>query len=389
MKIKTFGFEKSGRSEVLKAALTEFGDAAGTCSFVAVHYRANSLVPTELSGVAGAVHCATSCNGVMSDDGLSDIGVFAISDPDGDYGTACSEISGDTFEAARRVTAEAISRAGRDGEAPDLIWISITPGTEEDAILGIEDVVGKGVPIIGGSAADDTVTGDWAVSDGKEMYQSGLVVSVLFCSTPLHFAYQNGYEPTPNTGVVTRSEGRRLIEIDNKSAGEVYAEWNRNSVPSAIDAEPVNILSEATLWPLGRQIGSLGEVPYYLLVHPCGANPDGSIDLFAEVGEGETLTQMTGDKTALAARAGRVAEFTLKSGDMAQSDVAGALMVYCGGCMLAVQDKLDDVYSGVNTALDHKPFLGVFTFGEQGSVHGAGNRHGNLMISCIAFSRGE
>ena len=53
--------------------------------------------------------------------------------------------------------------------------------------------------------------------------------------------------------------------------------------------------------------------------------------------------------------------------------------------MLSVQDQLDEVVSGVNLELDRAPFLGAFTFGEQGNLIRGGNRHGNLMISCIIF----
>jgi len=61
-------------------------------------------------------------------------------------------------------------------------------------------------------------------------------------------------------------------------------------------------------------------------------------------------------------------------------------MVYCGRCMLAVQDHMDEVVHGVVQAIPDTPFLGVFTFGEQGMVMDSDNRHGNLMISCILFS---
>ena len=62
-------------------------------------------------------------------------------------------------------------------------------------------------------------------------------------------------------------------------------------------------------------------------------------------------------------------------------------MVYCGGCMLAVQDKMDDVVTGVRDAVGTAPFLGVFTFGEQGPILEGRNAHGNLMISCITFAK--
>ena len=364
-----------------------------TPDFVALHHRAGALTNDNFQSYSlnkSALHCASSCQGIMHNGGVTEVGVFAISDPGGDYGTASATFGDDVAQTARAVTETALQRAGRVGEAPDLVWVSFTPGCEELAIEGIEAAVGKDVPIIGGSAADDTITGDWAVSDGSHRTGNGLVVSVLFCSTPVHFAYQNGYEPTDHQGTVTHASGRRVFEIDGKPAAEVYASWNDDAIPSAMGEEQVrNILSQATLWPLGRKIGDLGGIPNYLLAHPSLSHPDGSLELFAEVVKGEELTQMTGDKAALADRAGRVASFALKAGEVDADDVAGGLMVYCGGCMLAVQDRMEQVYGGVDKALSGAPFLGTFTFGEQGAMHGAGNRHGNLMISCIVFTRNK
>ena len=53
--------------------------------------------------------------------------------------------------------------------------------------------------------------------------------------------------------------------------------------------------------------------------------------------------------------------------------------------MLAVQDRLTDVTDGVAEALPNIPYLGIFTFGEQGVVLDGRNRHGNLMISAVVF----
>ncbi len=362
-----------------------------TISFAAMHYRSGANVgalQSVLRSKTSAVHMATSCRGVMSNTGLSDVSAFLISDPDGDYGTACAAFSGDTYAAANLATQKAIENADRVGEAPDLIWVSVTPGNEEKAIQGIEAVVGNGVPIIGGSAADDDVAGNWEVGDASQRVQSGVTVSVLFCSTPISIAYQNGYEPTRHTGVVTKSQDRCLMEIDGEPAADVYARWTNNEIPRVETNDTANILAVATLWPLGRDIGQIENVDQYLLAHPCLSHPDGSIDMFAEIETGETLTQMTGSLDALADRAGTVARFAVKQANVQPDQIAGALMVYCGGCRLAVEQKIETVYSGVNAGLAGNPFMGVFTFGEQGRVYGAGNKHGNLMISCVTFMEG-
>lgn len=60
-------------------------------------------------------------------------------------------------------------------------------------------------------------------------------------------------------------------------------------------------------------------------------------------------------------------------------------MIYCGGCMLHVRERMDEVVECVRAAIPGAAFLGAFTFGEQGAIVDNCNRHGNLMISALTF----
>lgn len=396
MQINTFRIDATdpaGLDGALRAALAE----AGPADFIALHSNAaldqaalQALLSAHAPGCA--IHGATSCLGTMTEtghqtDGPAGLGLFVLRDPDGDYGSAMEPLADAPEDAAERATQRALIAADRPGELPELVWLSATPGQEERILQGIQRVLGTGVPIIGGSAADNDVTGQWAVFGPEGVDTSAVTVSVLFPSRPVSFAYQNGYAPTAETGIVTRATGRLLQEIDHRPAADVYRAWSRDAViPATLDG-PRGILSDSTLWPLGRPLTQLGEVPYFLLAHPATVHPDGALEMFADVAEGETLTQMQGDRDILAARAGRVAGLAREAGAIAPDAIAGALMVYCGGCMLAVRDRMDRVVTGVTEELPGVPFLGVFTFGEQGNILNVGNRHGNLMISCILFRK--
>lgn len=339
---------------------------------------------------AAAVHGGTSCLGVMAGGRMiaeegSGIGLFALWDADGAFGTGLTELGDDPRDAAREATIAALEAAGRQGEAPELVWLTAAPGAEEALIAGIEDVVGSGTPILGGSAADNDLSGSWAVFDRESVARSGVAVSVLFPSQPLASAYQSGYVPTETSGIATRVEGRRVAEIDGRPAREVYSGWTGGSVGAGTGQAPLPILSESTFHPLGRHVGDVAGVPFFLLAHPATAHDDGSIDLFADVEPGERLTLMTGSAESLVRRAGRVAALAAGQGGIEGRDIAGALVIFCGGCMLAVRERMDEVAAEVDSALGGAPSLGIFTFGEQGPVLGERNRHGNLMISCVAF----
>ena len=358
----------------------------GTVDFVSMH----SNCEVDVTGLKGmtrlpALHGASSCLGAMTDTGIHDgVAAFVVEDPDGAYGTAMVPFGSDPRTAAREAARKALLNADRIGERPEIVWVSATPGAEEDILAGIEDIAGAEVPIIGGSAADNDVAGNWFVFDQDGIAKAGVVVSVLFPSQPVSFAYQNGYSPSEHSGVVTKATGRIVHEIDNRSALDVYTEWTHGAVwIDRAKPEAQTILSASTLWPLGREFSHVGEVPFYLLAHPANAYQAGDIELFATVEEGETLTLMTGTEQSLVNRAGRVATLARATGRTLEKPIAGALMIYCGGCMLTVRDQLPNVVAGVNEALDGAPFVGAFTFGEQGALLQAGNRHGNLMISCI------
>ena len=336
---------------------------------------------------AGALHGGTTCLGVMTDKGVATAGgtgsgAFAIFDPEGSYGTGAAELGDDPRGAARSAVLAALRQADREGESPSLVWLTTAPGAEEAVLDGVRDIVGDKTPVVGGSSADNTIAGNWAQFSGDRLLRNGVVVSVLFPSGGVSTAFQGGYTPSPRSGVVTAAEGRRLISIDGEPAATVYARWTDNAVLPALTT-PRSILADSTLNPLGRVSDNIAGVPMYLLIHPATSNPDGSIELFADVQVGDRLWQMEGTQKSLIERAGQVARASLE----ADLTPAGALIVYCAGCMLAQPHRMDAVADSLREALNDTPFLCVFTFGEQGYVTPAQSRHGNLMISSTVFGQ--
>ncbi|MGB1147390.1 MAG: FIST C-terminal domain-containing protein, partial [Alphaproteobacteria bacterium] len=150
-------------------------------------------------------------------------------------------------------------------------------------------------------------------------------------------------------------------------------------------SEGGNVLSDTTLNPLGRRRDAIAGFDYFLLSHPDSVTKDGALSLFSDIAVGEEITLMEGTSDNLVQRASRVAEHALEMARLDKDQLAGALVIYCAGCMLTVQDRMDEVAQGLQEALGNKPFLGNFTFGEQGCFVGGSNHHGNLMISVVVF----
>ena len=376
------------RAELLCASTRapDFVALHASCQMDLASLRDGLDLPAET-----AIHGATSSSGIISNhpsttDHPPGAGLFAIWEEDGDFGSAARPLDDDPRARSHEAALAALEMADRPGEVPDLVWLSVTPGEEELVLQGIRDAIGDEVPIIGGSAADNDLSGQWAVFDRAQVLSNGVVVSMLFLDGYHSDAFQSGYSPSTASGRVTRAMGRRILEIDHKPAALVYEQWTDGRIASDDGAkESRNILADSTLSPLARQVQRRDGQSDYLLVHPAAINPDQSIDVFAEVPEGEVLTLMEGTRAALVDRAGKVAEMSRNSLPKGRAEPKGALVVFCGGCMMAMGDEIGKVTDRIRTNLPDLPFLGVFTFGEQGHIPSGGNWHGNLMISCITF----
>ncbi len=338
-----------------------------------------------------AVVGGTSCMGVMSDEGLASIGLLLIDDVNGSYGSAAAPLGEDPALAAETALHAALARAGCVGELPELIWIYQSPGHEEAVLEGLQRVVGTRCPIIGGSSADDDVSGGWRQLGPDGPITDGLVVGVLFTSGGVGFAFQGGYEPTGASGVVTElcpdqngdGNGRHIATIDGHRAVDVYDSWNEGVLPAAALVGGATILADTTMRPLAVSAGQIDQVLHFRLIHPEAVSPQGGLTTFATVGVGARVFAMRGDRQRLVQRVGKVAEAAVAS--LPGDQLAGALVVYCGGCLLAVGEEAERV-AKTATAGVGGPFLGCFTFGEQGMILGR-SVHANLMISAVTFGR--
>jgi hypothetical protein len=326
----------------------------------------------------------TSCRGVVTDEGVHFgphvSAVLAMRDSAGACGGGHARIDGNPRAAARAALQMALEAAGHPYESPSIVWTCQPPGVEEEVLAGLADIVGPGCPIMGGSSADNAIAGAWRQFSGAGVMTDSVVVCALFLSAAHGLAFKSGYAPTGVKGKVTMAAKRQLIEIDGMPAAHTYAEW----IGGAIDPDaPGMILSQSAAAPLARRIGTYAGVPEFLLSHPASVEPDGSLTLFTEIGEGEEVHVMAGSREALIERGGLVIRDARRTLHTAP---AGGLVIFCGGCMLTVEDSLEAVSTSLRQAMGAAPFLTAFTFGEQGALVSSGNRHGNLMIAATVFA---
>ncbi len=346
-----------------------------------------SELSATMQELAGAVPWAggTSCRGVMTEEGFHQgkhvVGMLGIYDPQGAYGVGACAKGGSARNAGVEATNQALNATGRPGERPTLLWLVSSPGDEERVLSGIREVVGERVPVVGGSSADASVRGRWLQYAAGHQGNNSVVVVAMISHGGLASHFHSGYQPTTLRATVTAARGRTLLRLDGEPAAQVYDRWTQGALGDSAEGGPA--LMRTTLHPLGRAVGEVSHLQTYLLSHPESVTEDGGLNLFTNVREGDELVLMEGSPQSLVSRAGRVAQVAQEE---LQGPMAGALVTYCAGCMLTVNEDMPAVVTSLRQAMPDKPFLGVFTFGEQGCFPDGRSRHGNLMISVVCMS---
>lgn len=377
--------------EAIDALLSRLGRSPELLVVYTTEHHARPELIATLRAAAPEAQIAggTSCGGVMTEAGFHSgpdgaLGLLGICDPEGSYGVGAEPVGQDAFAAGAQAVSQALAAAGRDFESPVLAWCCQPPGQEEAVIAGVQSVIGGNIPIIGGSAADEAIAGAWRQFSTQGVLDDHVVAAVLFPTTAHGTAFQSGYAPTKYSGVATKAAHRLLIEIDGEPASEVYGRWTEGAIDTS---EPGMILGKSTPTPLGRVAGEQNRVPMFVLSHPALIGDGGELILFTDIAEGDTVHLMRGSPESLVKRASLVVNDARVSGGWAQDRTLGGLVIYCAGCMLHVREHMSEVASQVADAMGGAPFLGAFTFGEQGAIIDRCNRHGNLMVASLTFGR--
>jgi hypothetical protein len=382
--------------EALKDAYADLENKlGGSPTWMAVHgtyQHPGEVITTTLQTLAPGVpfQGGTSCLGVMTEDGFhSDkgvsLGLFGIRDSEGVYGVGYAEAKADSRRTGHDAITNALQNAGKNTPA-SLVWITCAPGDEEGILAGIEEgLAGANTPIIGGSSADNTVEGKWyQITNGQVLY-NGVVVTAMYPSRPIRYAFDNSYIPTSHKGIITKASGRTIYEINHRPAADVYNEWTNGVITDYLDGG--NILSPSTLYPLGRTTVWAQGAVLYQLSHPAAVLKNRALSLFTKAEPGEEIVLMESSAKDLVYRVDRVTSKALAGISVPDKQIAGALIIYCAACMLAVQNEMQEVANQFRKALGGQPFLGLHTFGEQGCALLGENTHANLMMSIIVFER--
>ncbi len=324
----------------------------------------------------------TSFTGVILPEGFVSgengfVGIMALSDADLAIGVAALPKTGSAQATGTAVAKKALQAAGRT-ESPEYFYMVAPPGEEEFFLKGITDVIGR-VPFFGGSAADNTIAGEWKLFTGDSAFADGVAVAFFYTDKPFANLYTGAYRETKDMGIITKIEGKRkLVEIDGVPALRKYAEWT-GADPESLKG--MALLVAAITSPLGVK-DRLGDLT--AIRHPMNGNDDYSMNIGNNLAVGTAVIRMEATVDELITSTGQ----TLKTVKGKLATPAGAFhLVHCGGRRAGIGDRIAEVVAQIKSEAGDVPFICEFTFGEYGYEDDGNNTCGGLMLSFTAFGK--
>jgi hypothetical protein len=337
-------------------------------------------ISEELPGVP--VLGNTSFTGVITPEGFISgdqgfVGILALGGDGLTVGAAAKPKTGSARETGKAAALEAIRNAGKSG-APAYFYMAAPPGEEEFYLKGVSDVIGR-VPFFGGSAADNSIAGEWKLFAGKQVFADGIVLALFYTDKPVTNLFTGDYRETNDVGIITKVRDKRtLVEIDGEPAVKKYAKW------TGVDPESLkggNLLMATITSPLGIK-DRLGELT--AIRHPMNGNDDYSMAVGANLAEKTAVIRMEATVDELIESAAKTLDaLKIKMG----AAPAAFHLVHCGGRRAGIGDRIGEVVEGVKKAAGGVPFIMEFTFGEYGYEDDGRNSTGGLMLSYTGFAQ--
>ncbi len=361
-------------------------DAKLVFAYMSCDYKIKDVI----KGIKEVYSCPvignTSFTGVIMPEGYIGgdkpfVGIMVLCDPSMIVGVGFADRK--AYQSARDA-GEAATKHARImtkmpfNDEPDLMYMTASPTEEEFFLKGANRVVGR-VPLFGGSAADNTISGNWSLYLDNKVTGEGVAVALIYMKGGFVNEFTGAYRETQDMGIITKVEGtRQLVSIDGVPAVKKYAQWRGRKPSEFMGAK---LLSETITSPLGVK-DRLGDL--IAIRHPMNGNDDYSMNIGANLAEGTTVIRMEATVDELITSVGK----TLKElNKKLTKPVVCYHLVHCGGRRAGIDARINEVYKEIKKNVGGVPFIMEFTFGEYGYVDDGRNTTGGLMLSFTAFTK--
>lgn len=384
------GFSKSKNAYQAGLEAAKMAGKNKDAKLVFAYMSCDYKIKDVIKGIKEVYSCPvignTSFTGVIMPEGYIGgnepfVGIMVLSDPSMVVGVGFADRK--AYQSARDA-GEAATKAARVmtkmpyNDEPDLMYMTASPTEEEFFLKGANRVVGR-VPLFGGSAADNTISGNWSLYLDNKVTGEGVAVALIYMKNGFVNEFTGAYRETKDMGIITKVEGtRQLVSIDGVPAVKKYAQWRGRKPSEFMGAK---LLSETITSPLGVK-DRLGDL--IAIRHPMNGNDDYSMNIGANLAEGTTVIRMEATVDELISSVGKTLK---KLNARCKKPVVAYHLVHCGGRRAGIDNRINEVYKEIKKNVGGVPFIMEFTFGEYGYVEDGNNTTGGLMLSFTAITK--
>jgi hypothetical protein len=353
-------------AEACKQALSRAGNKADLIVlFSTVAYEQEKMLKGVRSVSKGIPLAGCSDFGEITTEGpvSKHVAVMALNTPDIEWTIGTGKgTDKDSFKAGK----EAAEEVKKKAKAPLSLFTMFLDGLAENgaaAVRGVQEVFGKNFPIMGGSAGDDFLFKKTYQYYNDQVLSNAMIGIGLSGKFSFGVGVRHGWEPIGLPMKVTKAEGAKLIEVNNRPALSIYEDYFGKKAEELIK-EP--IAKMAYTYPLGMGVE---ESPELLIRDVVIANEKGEVTCAAEIPEGSEIRLMLGDPEKAIQAAKEAAE-----GALVQLKGAKPKVTFVFNCVARhklLGARIGEEIAAIQNVLGKEvPLIGFYTYGEQAPLGG-------------------
>ncbi|MCA9361222.1 FIST C-terminal domain-containing protein [Candidatus Kaiserbacteria bacterium] len=337
--------------------------------FASIDYK-HEQVLSGIRSVVGenSIIVGTTTSGEISNDGPSKrqsvVVLFLYSDTIQFTATYADDLQADSYKAGQDASLAIMGSSPQDSKLL-MIFPDGLNGNGSSIIAGLTNNLGENFPVIGGSASDNG-----AFTESKQFFQEQVLTNSVVAvglSGALHFSVgiKHGWSPVGAPRQVTKSEGSKIIEINNKPAISFYEQYLGVDEVSSLKDKKLGSIAQS--YPLGLKSRQGGDT---LLRAPFTAGLDGSIIFGGEIKEGENVRMMVGSKEDAVEAAKEAAKSALEA--LKQTpQVAFVFSNHARKSLFASSEESSAEIKAIQDVIGKDvPLAGFYTYAEQAPANG-------------------
>ena len=248
-------------------------------------------------------------------------------------------------------------------------------GDQEEIVSGAYEVVGAGVPLVGGAASPHPAAKQTFLLHGDQVLTDAVVGASIASASPLGIGVRHGWRKVGEPMLVTRCAKGRVVELDEKPALPTYLE--RLSAPAIAYTDPVEFDRFAGTRPIGVRRRSGEEVRNVRTTELFLS--DGWLSCTGDIPEGGLVWIMEGDESTVLEAAGDACRAAVDALDGHQP--VGLLAFDCGSRRGVLgEDGSRTEVSRMTGQAGGAPLSGFYSWGEIARTQGINGFHHNTVV---------